>query len=139
MSDSVRPQRRQPTRLPRPWDSPGKNTGVGCHFLLAHESEHTHSTPVPLSTGPSCISMEPRLYGESSWGKEWSKLEEMSSMLCCKKVKILTLIRGTQNSEGQTRAIETWCDRKTQKTKAQPSHYSLRYERLIWPSQVFQR
>ena len=34
MSDSVPPHRRQPTRLPRPWDSPGKNTGVGCHFLL---------------------------------------------------------------------------------------------------------
>ena len=34
MSDSVRPHRRKPTRLPRPWDSPGKNTGVGCHFLL---------------------------------------------------------------------------------------------------------
>ena len=34
MSNSVRPQRRQPTRLPSPWDSPGKNTGVGCHFLL---------------------------------------------------------------------------------------------------------
>ena len=34
MSDSVRPPRWQPTRLPRPWDSPGKNTGVGCHFLL---------------------------------------------------------------------------------------------------------
>ena len=34
MSDSVRPQRWQPIRLPRPWDSPGKNTGVGCHFLL---------------------------------------------------------------------------------------------------------
>ena len=34
MSDSVRPHWRQPTRLPRPWDSPGKNTGVGCHFLL---------------------------------------------------------------------------------------------------------
>ena len=34
MSNSVRPQRRQPTRLPHPWDSPGKNTGVGCHFLL---------------------------------------------------------------------------------------------------------
>ena len=26
--------RRQPTRVPCPWDSPGKNTGVGCHFLL---------------------------------------------------------------------------------------------------------
>ena len=34
MSDSVRPHRQQPTRLPRPWDSPGKNTGVGCHFFL---------------------------------------------------------------------------------------------------------
>ena len=48
MSDSVRPHRRQPTRLPRPWDSPGKNTGVGCHFLLQcmkvkSESEVTQS------------------------------------------------------------------------------------------------
>ena len=34
MSDSVRLQRRQPTRLHRPWDSPAKNTGVDCHFLL---------------------------------------------------------------------------------------------------------
>ena len=28
------PHRWQPTRLPSPWDSPGKNTGAGCHFLL---------------------------------------------------------------------------------------------------------
>ena len=34
MSDSVRPHRRQPIRLHRPWDFPGKNTGAGCHFLL---------------------------------------------------------------------------------------------------------
>ena len=34
MSDSVRPHRRKPTRLPHPWDSPGKNTGMGCHFPL---------------------------------------------------------------------------------------------------------
>ena len=34
MSDSVRPHRQQPTRFLCPWDSPGKNTGVGCHFLL---------------------------------------------------------------------------------------------------------
>ena len=43
MSDSVWPHRRQPTRLPRPWDSPGKNSGVGCwtHWLPSpvHESE----------------------------------------------------------------------------------------------------
>ena len=34
MSNSVRSHRRQPTRLRRPWDSPGKSTGVGCHCLL---------------------------------------------------------------------------------------------------------
>ena len=34
MSDSVRPHRQQPTRLPHPWDSLGKTIGVGCHFLL---------------------------------------------------------------------------------------------------------
>ena len=34
VSDSVQPHTRQPTSLPSPWDSPGKNTGVGCHFLL---------------------------------------------------------------------------------------------------------
>ena len=48
MSDSVRPHRWQPTRLPHPWDSPGKNAGVGCHFLLQRmkvksESEVTQS------------------------------------------------------------------------------------------------
>ena len=37
--DSVRPHRRQPTRLPYPWDSPGKNTGMGCHFLLGSMDE----------------------------------------------------------------------------------------------------
>ena len=50
MSDSVRPHRRQSTRLRRPWDSPGKNTGVGCHFLLQcmkvkMESEVAQSCP----------------------------------------------------------------------------------------------
>ena len=52
MSDSVRPQRWQPTRLLHPWDSPGKNTGVGCHFLLQcmkekSEGEVAQSCPTP--------------------------------------------------------------------------------------------
>ena len=51
MSDSVRPHRRQPTRLPHPWDSPRKNPGVGCHFLLQcmkvkSESEVAQSCPI---------------------------------------------------------------------------------------------
>ena len=53
MSDSVRPHRWQPTRLCRPWDSPGKNTGVGCHFLLQgmklkSESEVFQSCPTRI-------------------------------------------------------------------------------------------
>ena len=53
VSDPVQPQRRQPTRLPLPWDSPGKNTGVGCHFLLQcmrvkSESEVAQSCPTLL-------------------------------------------------------------------------------------------
>ena len=60
MSDSVRPHRLRPTRLPRPWDSPGKNTGVGCHFLLQcmkvkSESEVAESCPTlsdPMDCGP---------------------------------------------------------------------------------------
>ena len=50
VSDAVQPHRRQPTRLLRPWDSPGKNTGVGCNFLLQcmklkSESEVAQSCP----------------------------------------------------------------------------------------------
>ena len=58
MSDSLRPHGRQPTRLLRPRDSPGKNTGVGCHFLLQcrkvkSESEVTQSCPT-LSNPMDC-------------------------------------------------------------------------------------
>ena len=58
MSDSVQPHRLQPTRLPHPWDSPGKNTGVGCHFVLQcmklkSESEAAQSCPT-LSDPMDC-------------------------------------------------------------------------------------
>ena len=54
----MQPHRRQPTRLPRPWDSPGKNTGAGCHFLLQcmkveSENEVAQSCP-PLSDPMDC-------------------------------------------------------------------------------------
>ena len=50
VSDSVQPHRWQPTRLHRPWDSPGKNTGVGCHFRpqcmkVKSDSEVAQSCP----------------------------------------------------------------------------------------------
>ena len=58
MSDSVRPHRWQPTRLHRPWNSAGKNTGVDCHFLLQcikvkSESEVAQSCPT-LSDPMDC-------------------------------------------------------------------------------------
>ena len=58
LSDSVQPHRQQPTRLLRPWDSPGKNTRAGCHFPLQcmkvkSESEVTQSCPT-LSDPMDC-------------------------------------------------------------------------------------
>ena len=66
-SDSVRPHRRQPTRLPRPWDSQGKNTGVGCHFLLQcmkvkSESEVAQSYPT-LSDPMDCNPPDSSIHG----------------------------------------------------------------------------
>ena len=61
------PHRRQPTRLPHPWDSPSKNTGVGCHFLLQcmkikSESEVVQSCPT------LCHPMDCSLLGSSVHG-----------------------------------------------------------------------
>ena len=65
MSDSVRLHRQQPTRLSHPWDSPGENTGMGCHFLLqrmrvkseseAAQSYLTPSDPMDCSLPGSSI------------------------------------------------------------------------------------
>ena len=75
MSDSVRPHRRQPIRLPRPWDSPGKNTGVDCHFLLQSmkvksETEVAQSFPT-LATPWTAAHQAPRSMGFSRQ-KYWS-------------------------------------------------------------------
>ena len=64
---SLQPHRRQPTRLPRPWDSLSKNTGVGCHFLLQcikvkSESEDAQSCPT-LSNPMDCSLPGSFVYG----------------------------------------------------------------------------
>ena len=53
VSDSVRPHRWKPTRLCRPWASPGKNTGVGCHFLLQCMKMKSESEVTQLCLSPS--------------------------------------------------------------------------------------
>ena len=96
VSDSVRPHRWQTTRLPRPWDSPGKNTGVGCHFLLQcmkvkSESEVAQSSRTlrdPMDCSPPGSSVHGIFLGKitgvgchcllrehsrrsQSWGNSW--------------------------------------------------------------------
>ena len=88
MSDSVRPHRRQPTRISRPWDSPGKNTGVHCHFLLQcmkvkSESEVPQLCPTLLNP------MDCSLLGSSIHGifqervLEWGAIAFFASYGCC--------------------------------------------------------
>ena len=74
VSDSVRPQRRQPTRLPRPWDSPGKNTGVGCHFLLQCVKVKLLSRVRLLATPWTAAYQAPPSMGFSRqeyWSRNW--------------------------------------------------------------------
>ena len=63
---TVWPHRRQPTRLPRPWDSPGKNTGMGCHFLLQpmkvkSESEVAQSCLTLATSWPAAYQAPPSM------------------------------------------------------------------------------
>ena len=86
MSDSVRPYRRLPTRLPHPWDSPGKNTGVGCHFLLQCmkvKSEVTQSCP-PLSNPMDCS-----LPGSSNHGIFQARALEWGAIAFSEVVRLL--------------------------------------------------
>ena len=65
VSDSVQPHRWQPTRLPRPWDSPGKNIGVGCHFLLQCVKVKSLSRVQLLATPWTAASQAPPSMGFS--------------------------------------------------------------------------
>ena len=84
VSDSVRPHRRQATRLPRPWDSPGKNTGAGCHFLLQRmkvksESEVTQSCPTLATPWTAAYQVPPSM--GFSRQKYWSGVPLPSPMI----------------------------------------------------------
>ena len=95
MSDSVWPHRPQPTRLPRLWDSPGKNTGVGCHFLLQcmkvkSESEVAQSSPTlsdPMDRSPP---------GSSIHGIFQARVLEQGARAFSKKHATLSQIRNKE-------------------------------------------
>ena len=85
LSDSVRPHRWQPTRLPRPWDSPDKNTGVGCHFLLQCmkvKSESEVAQWCPTLSDP----MDCSLPGSSVHGTFQARVLEWGAIAFSKRV-----------------------------------------------------
>ena len=84
VSNSMRPHRRKPARLPHPWDSPGKNTGVGCHSLPQGIFLTQGSNPLSL--------MSPALAGgflttSDTWGspircRRWLKTTQVRALEC---------------------------------------------------------
>ena len=79
MSNSVRPHRRQPTRLPRLWDSPGKNTGAGCHFLLQRMKVKSENEVAQTCLTPS-DPMDRSLPGSSIHGICQARVLEWSAI-----------------------------------------------------------
>ena len=110
----MRPHRRQPTRLPRPWDSPGKNTGVGCHFLLQcmkvkSQNEVAQSCPTlrdPMDCSPPGSSVHGIFQARVlAWGAiTFSKL----FLLCSLKM----ISEGTRSNE-----TDTTCDLRQKKCR----------------------
>ena len=92
----MRPHRWQPIRLPCPWDSPGKNTGVGCHFLLQcvkvkSESEVTQSSPT-LSDPMDCSLPGSSVHGFSRQ-EYWRWVPLPSPLECTRDTKVTRLIQ----------------------------------------------
>ena len=93
VSDSVRPHRRQPTRLLCPWDSPGKNTGVGCHFFLQCMKVKSESE-VALSCPTLSKPMDCSLPGSSVHGIFQTRVLEWGAIVGLKPIYITDPVFG---------------------------------------------
>ena len=101
VSDSVRPHGLQPTRLLCPWDSPGKNTGVGCHFLLQCMKVKCES-----EVAQSCLTlsdpMDCSLPGSSAHGIFQATVLEWGAIaFFLFRVKHYIIIKAIRNSKGK--------------------------------------
>ena len=109
------PHRRQPTRLPHPWDSPGENTGVGCHFLLQcvkvrSETEVAQSC-LTLSDPMDCSYQAPLSMG-------FSRQEYWSGVPLPSPINILLYIQ--------------WASLVAQLVKNPPAMWETRVQSLVW-------
>jgi len=114
VSSSVQRCKRQPTRLPRPWDSPGKNTGMGCHFLLQCMKVKSKSEVAQL-----CLTlsdpMDCSLPGSSSpW--DFSRQE-----LVCSIEASWWLIGKESTCQCKKLRFDLWVGKTTWKRKWQPT------------------
>ena len=109
MSNSVQPHRQQPTRLTGPWGSPGKNTGVGCHFLLQcmkpkSESEVAQSCPT-LATPWTAAYQAPPSTGFSRQ-EYWSGVPLTSPFSCLLLAKWTIVLHPRNNEVTQLSSVE---------------------------------
>ena len=107
MSDSVRPHRRQPTRFHHPWDSPGKNTGVGCHFLLQCMKVKSES-----KVAQSCLTlsnpMDCSLPGFSVHGIFQARVLEWGAIAFSKNAVVGTISYSRGSSWPRDRTCVSW-------------------------------
>ena len=121
MSDSVLPHGRQSTRLCRPWDSPGKNTGVGCHFFLQcmkvkSESEVAQSCPT------LCDPMDCSPPGSSVHGIFQARILEWGAIAFSKKQTQKYNNIENQENTGKDKLMKSWfmCLMKKQRQSKAP-------------------
>ena len=120
MSDSLRPQRRQPTRLPRRWDSPGKNTGVGCHFLLQCMQVKSESEVPQLCPTPS-NPMDCSLPGSSVHGILQARVLEWFAIAFS---ILLTLMTTKRKARLRNNSMDIFCKIKLQ-------HYFSKFQNIL--------
>ena len=107
----MQPHWRQPTRHPRPWDSPGKNTGVGCHFLLQYMKVKSES-----EVAQSCLTlsdpMDCSLPGSSIHGIFQARVLEWGAIAFseeCSNYHTIALISHASNGEGSGTPLQYSC------------------------------
>ena len=142
MSDPVQPHRWQPTRLPCPWDSPGKNIGVGCHFLLQcrkvkSESEVAQSCPT-LSDPMDCS-----LPGSSIHGifqarvLEWGAIAFSDLPTTTEQIDLWSMFHNLNNSFNMVMSFPTLHDPKDCSPPGSFTHGIFQARVLEWAAIAF--
>ena len=109
MSDSVWPHRQQPTRLRHPWDSPGKNTGVGCHFLLQCMKVKSES-----GVAQSCLTlshpMDSNFPGSSIYGIFQARVLDWGAIAFSERNLVLNIHWKDWCWSWNSNFLATWCE-----------------------------